>query len=151
MMPEDDGQPDDLPSGSSEDERKQAELPVAEPATQTTANISSAVAPAQPQQISIQSLLKGLVKHKASDLHVKAGRPPLYRINGRLLPAKMPSLSVDDVTRLAYSTMTQKQIHEVEEKLQIDFGYLVLGLARFRANVLMQKGTLAFVIRGVQL
>ena len=71
---------------------------------------------------SIHSLLKGLVKHKASDLHVKVGRPPLYRINGKLLPAKLPPLSSEDVRRLAYSTMTQKQIKEFEETLQIDFG-----------------------------
>lgn len=101
--------------------------------------------------VSIHSLLKGLVKHKASDLHVKVGRPPLYRINGKLLPAKLPPLSGEDVRRLAYNTMTQKQIREFEENLQIDFGYLVPGLARFRANVFMQKGTLAFVIRVVPL
>ncbi len=100
---------------------------------------------------SIHSLLKGLVKHKASDLHVKVGRPPLYRINGKLLPAKLPALTGEDVKRLAYSTMTQKQIKDFEEGLQIDFGYLVPGLARFRANVFMQKGTLAFVIRVVPL
>ncbi len=100
---------------------------------------------------SIHSLLKGIVKHKASDLHVKVGRPPLYRINGKLLPAKLPPLSSEDVRKLAYSTMTQKQIKEFEEELQIDFGYLVPGLARFRANVFMQKGTLAFVIRVVPL
>lgn len=47
--------------------------------------------------------------------------------------------------------MTQKQIKEFEEGLQIDFGYLVPGLSRFRANVFMQKGTLAFVIRVVPL
>jgi twitching motility protein PilT len=104
-----------------------------------------------PKLSSIQSLLKGLVKHKASDLHVKVGRPPLYRINGKLLPAKLPSLAAEDVQKLAYSTMTQKQVKEFEENLQIDFGYLVPGLARFRANVFMQKGTLAFVIRVVPL
>lgn len=103
------------------------------------------------KRASIYSLLKGLVKHKASDLHVKAGRPPLYRINGKLLPAKVPPLSHEDVKRLAYSTMTAKQIRDFEEGLQIDFGYLVPGLARFRANVFMQKGTLAFVIRVVPL
>ena len=104
-----------------------------------------------PRAASIHSLLKGLVKHKASDLHVKVGRPPMYRINGKLLPAKLPPLSHEDVKQLAYNTMTQKQIKEFEENLQIDFGYLVPGLARFRANVFMQKSTLAFVIRVVPL
>jgi twitching motility protein PilT len=104
-----------------------------------------------PRTASIHSLLKGLVKHKASDLHVKVGRPPMYRINGKLLPAKLPPLSHEDVKQLAYNTMSQKQIKEFEEHLQIDFGYLVPGLARFRANVFMQKSTLAFVIRVVPL
>ena len=103
------------------------------------------------KKLSIHSLLKGLVKHKASDLHVKAGRPPLYRINGKLMPAKLPPLTVDEVKRLAYATMTDKQRSDFEENLQIDFGYLVPGLARFRANVFTQKGTIAFVIRVVPL
>jgi twitching motility protein PilT len=107
--------------------------------------------PGEKKGISIHSLLKGLVKHGASDLHVKVGRPPLYRINGKLLPAKLPPLENEEVAKLAYSTMTPKQIKEFEENLQIDFGYLVPGLARFRANVFMQKGTLAFVIRVVPL
>ncbi len=113
--------------------------------------VSEPVEEAEKKPLSIQSLLRGLLKHKASDLHVKVGRPPLYRINGKLLPAKLPALDVEDVKRLAYSTMTSKQIKEFEENLQVDFGYLVPGMARFRTNVYMQKGTLAFVIRMVPL
>lgn len=101
--------------------------------------------------ITIQSLLRGLVKHKASDLHVKCGRPPLYRINGKLVPTKLPSLDAEDLKRLAYSTMTSKQIVQFEKELQIDFGYVVPGLARFRANVFMQKSSVAIVIRSVPL
>lgn len=123
-----------------DDELPPPPAPVENTETETTTKLTS-----------IHSLLKGLVKHKASDLHVKVGRPPLYRINGKLLPAKLPALNSEDVKRLAYSTMNQKQIREFEENLQIDFGYLVPGLSRFRANVFMQKGTLAFVIRVVPL
>ena len=113
-----------------------------------------APAPADPsaeKEVTIHSLLRGLVKHKASDLHVKIGRPPLYRINGKLLPAKLPPMTGELVKKLAYSTMTSKQVKEFEENMQIDFGYIVPGLARFRANVFMQKGSLAFVIRVVPL
>jgi twitching motility protein PilT len=117
----------------------------------TAPSLAMGAEPAVPKQTSIQSLLKGLVKHKASDLHVKVGRPPMYRINGKLLPAKLPPISGEEVKRLAYSTMSQKQIKDFEENMQIDFGYLVPGLARFRANVFLQKGTIAFVIRVVPL
>jgi twitching motility protein PilT len=119
--------------------------------TPPTSDVEEKAESGPPKAASIHSLLKGLVKHKASDLHVKVGRPPMYRINGKLLPAKLPALTHETVKQLAYGTMSQKQVKEFEENLQIDFGYLVPGLARFRANVFMQKGTLAFVIRVVPL
>jgi twitching motility protein PilT len=109
------------------------------------------VEPAAPNKVTIQSLLKGLVKYKASDLHVKAGRPPMYRINSELIPTKIPELSPETVKEIAYSTMSNKQVAEFEKNQQIDFGYVLPGVARFRANVYMQKGTVAFVIRVVPL
>ena len=117
----------------------------------TEETVETEEAPKGEKSLSIISLLRGLVKHRASDLHIKAGRPPLYRINGKLLPTKLPPLSMEDVKKLAYSTMTEKQIKDLEENLQVDFGYALSGLARFRANVFMQKGTVAFVIRMVPL
>ena len=109
------------------------------------------VAAAAPQKITIQSLLKGLVKYRASDLHLKSGRPPLYRVNGNIIPTKMPDLSSEDVKELAYSTMTARQIEEFERSKQIDFGYSIPGMARFRANIFMQKGTISLVVRMVPL
>jgi twitching motility protein PilT len=62
-----------------------------------------------PNSITIEALLKGLVKHRASDLHLKAGRPPLYRINSELVPTKLPDLSIEIVKTLAYGIMNSKQ------------------------------------------
>lgn len=146
----DDNLPPEL-SPPTPEEKEADEATNATNATDTSMLFPAGTKVEAPKTTSIHALLKGLVKHKASDLHVKAGRPPLYRINGKLLPAKLPSLTQEEVKRLAYSTMTSKQVREFEENLQIDFGYLVPGLARFRANVFMQKGTLAFVIRMVPL
>ena len=42
-------------------------------------------------------LIRALVKYNASDLHLKAGRPPLFRINGKVIPAKMAELTEDQV------------------------------------------------------
>ncbi|NUM87997.1 MAG: PilT/PilU family type 4a pilus ATPase [Bdellovibrionales bacterium] len=109
---------------------------------------SVAVAEA-PSSVTIPSLLRGLVKHKGSDLHLKAGRPPLYRINGRLVPTKLPPLSQQEVTDLVYSTMTDRQKAEFEEKLEIDYGFAMPGVARFRSNVFMQKGSVALAVRRV--
>ena len=91
------------------------------------------------KEISIEALLRGLVKHRASDLHLKPGRPPLYRVSGELVPTKLPELTAEHVKQLAYSIMTNKQKAEFERDLQIDFGYTIPSLSRFRANVFNQK------------
>lgn len=103
------------------------------------------------KRVTLESLLKGLVKHKASDLHIKAGRPPIYRINGDLVPTKLPRMSNEQIKDLAYSMMNSKMQVELERDMQIDFGYTVQGLSRFRANVFIQRGTISVVIRIVPL
>lgn len=106
---------------------------------------------AEGRAITIEALLKGLIKHKASDLHLKSGRPPLYRINGELVPTKLPDLNSEVVKTLAYSIMTSKQRADFERDSQIDFGYTLPGLARFRVNVFVQRNTVSLVVRAVPL
>lgn len=100
---------------------------------------------------SIQALLKTLMKYGASDLHLKAGRPPLLRISGKLFPTKLPKLTSESVKRLCFSLMNEKQIHRLEEDLHIDFSYGLKGVARFRANIFYQRGTLSGTIRMIPL
>ena len=101
--------------------------------------------------IKIEPLLKGLVTHKASDLHLKAGRPPLYRVNGELVPTKLPDLNSESVKSLSYGIMTSKQRADFERDSQIDFGYTLPGFARFRVNVFIQRNTVSLVVRVVPL
>lgn len=107
--------------------------------------------PSTDKRVTLKSLLKGLVKHKASDLHLKVGRPPIYRINGALVPAKLPRMSSEQVKGLAYGMMSSKMQVQLEKEMQIDFAYTVQGLYRFRANVFIQRGTLSVIIRVVPL
>ena len=104
-----------------------------------------------PDQIQIEALLHGFIKHNASDLHLKAGSPPMYRVHGNLVTTKLPALSPGDAQRLIYTLMTDKQIAQFEEKKQLDFGYTVPNLARFRVNIFMQRGTISSVVRLVPL
>src|SRR3989344_6192765 len=104
-----------------------------------------------PDQIQIEALLHGFIKHNASDLHLKAGSPPMYRVHGNLVTTKLPALSTGDAQRLIYTLMTDKQIAQFEEKKQLDFGYTVPNLARFRVNIFMQRGTISSVVRLVPL
>jgi twitching motility protein PilT len=99
----------------------------------------------------LQILLKTLIKYGASDLHLKAERPPIYRISGKMIPAKLPEFSAEEVKELIYSMMTRKQILEFEKRRHIDFSYGLKGVARFRANVYFQRGSVSAAIRLIPL
>lgn len=82
----------------------------------------------------IDSLLRTLVELGGSDLHVSAGAPPVFRVNGQLQRAANPALHSDDVQDVLYEILSEEQIEELESKRDLDFGYGVDGLARFRGN-----------------
>lgn len=96
-------------------------------------------------------LAKALLKYNASDLHIKVGRPPLYRINGKIIAAKMESITEKQIERLIFSTLTDRQRQDLIQKLQVDFSFFIPDLGRFRANVFFSKGSLSAVIRMIPL
>jgi len=96
-------------------------------------------------------LLHALLKHGASDLHLKAGRPPMFRINGKLVPAKLPELAADTVKEILYNILNAKLIHQLEEHMQVDCSFNMESMGRFRANIYIQRGTVAGVIRMIPL
>src|SRR5690606_9085058 len=75
-----------------------------------------------------------MVKRSASDLLLKAGRPPTVRINGRLRMLEMPALKPEELKALAESLMTPRQMREFAETKEADFGIGVPGIGRFRTN-----------------
>jgi twitching motility protein PilT len=90
-----------------------------------------------------------MVRRGASDLLLKAGRPPTVRVAGQLKTLEMPPLRPDELKALAESLMTPKQIREFTEAKEADFGIGVPGIGRFRTNVYQQRGTVAFALRGI--
>jgi twitching motility protein PilT len=99
--------------------------------------------------LSIQELLKQMMDINASDLHLTAGVPPLYRIDGKLQPIAADKLTPDNVLKLAYSVMNEQQKKNFEQKKEVDFSFGVQNLARFRANVFLQRGCVAAAIRQI--
>jgi twitching motility protein PilT len=97
--------------------------------------------------VDMHYLVKALVKYNASDLHIKAGRPPMYRVNGKLVPAKMPEMSTQVVESIILGSLTPKQMTQLEERRQIDYSFQAGDLGRFRCNVYYQKGTISAAIR----
>jgi twitching motility protein PilT len=99
-------------------------------------------------EITLQQLLKAMLDMSGgSDLHVTANSPPQVRVDGKLIPLKMPQLSATDTKKLAYSVLTDAQKHRFEEDLELDFSFGIKGMARFRANIFNQRGSVAAAFR----
>jgi twitching motility protein PilT len=90
-----------------------------------------------------------MVRRGASDLLLKAGRPPTIRVAGQLRMMELPPLRPEELKALAESLMTPKQIRDFAETKEADFGIGVPGIGRFRTNVYQQRGTVAFAFRGI--
>ncbi len=98
--------------------------------------------------MNINELLKIAVQQQASDLHLKVGNHPVLRINGRLHPLiDVSRLMQDDTASMAFSIMNARQKQRFKEDLEIDIGYSVPGLGRFRCNVFQQRGAVGLVLR----
>jgi twitching motility protein PilT len=95
----------------------------------------------------MHQLLKAMVDNGSSDLHITTGTPPQVRIDGHVMPLKLPPLQPADTKKLCYSLLTDAQKRKFEEENELDFSFGVKGLARFRGNVFMQRGALAGVFR----
>ena len=93
--------------------------------------------------------LEEMVRGRASDLHLKVGRPPVLRVHGELRETDLPILRADDLRRCAEQILSQQQREEFAERKEIDFAVGVQGLGRFRVNLFQQRGTLGFAFRAI--
>ena len=95
-------------------------------------------------------ILSVAIARKASDIHLSVGRPPILRVNGELcdLP-DAPALDAESCREMVYSFLSEAQRARLEEDLELDCSFAVLGLGRFRANVLYQRGSVECALRAV--
>jgi len=98
---------------------------------------------------SLHQLLKTMVEKGGTDLHVTTNSPPIIRIDGLLVPLNNPSLTAVDTKKLAYSILTDAQKHRFEENLELDLSFGIKSLARFRANIFVQRGAVAAAFRRI--
>lgn len=96
---------------------------------------------------SIYDLLKTMVEKGASDLHITTGSSPQIRVRGQLYPLDAPQLDPKSTRELLYSVLTETQKHKFEEEQELDLSFGIKGVARFRANLFIQRGALAGVFR----
>ncbi|MBI4705326.1 MAG: type IV pilus twitching motility protein PilT [Deltaproteobacteria bacterium] len=95
----------------------------------------------------LQQLLKVMVEKGASDLHITAGTAPLLRIDGQVIPLKLPPLTPTDSKRLSYEVLNEDQKVKFEKTNELDFSFSMKGVARFRGNLFMQRGCVAGAFR----
>ncbi|MGA2079194.1 MAG: type IV pilus twitching motility protein PilT [Holophaga sp.] len=99
--------------------------------------------------VPLQQLLKTMVEYGATDLHITVDSAPQVRIDGRMVPLKLPPLDAAQTRWLCYSVMTDQQKHRLEEDLEVDFSFGLQGVSRFRANVFNQRGATAGAFRTI--
>jgi twitching motility protein PilT len=97
----------------------------------------------------LHQLLKAMIEKGSSDLHITTSSPPQLRIDGKLVPLKMPPLSPPETKQLCYSILTDAQKHKFEENSELDLSFGVRGLSRFRANIFTQRGAVAGAFRAI--
>ena len=97
----------------------------------------------------LTELLKFVTKKEASDLHLKPGRPPLLRINGRLVPLKTDPLQPKEIEDMVLTILTPHQKEKLTANYAVDIGYGIQGLARFRGNIFLQRGSWSAVFRRI--
>ncbi|MBI5894202.1 MAG: type IV pilus twitching motility protein PilT [Deltaproteobacteria bacterium] len=96
----------------------------------------------------LHAVLNLAVKEKASDVHFKAGLPPVLRIHGGLVPvAKTERLAPDEIAKIAMRILNEPQKEVYKKAHQVDLAYSVPGLGRFRVNVFQQRGATGIVLR----
>src|SRR5580704_12130618 len=97
-------------------------------------------------------LFRMVMKHKGSDLHLKAGLPPAMRLGGVLRQMQMPALTMADMQRLMFPLLTPRQVKILEDEGGVDFAHVVPdgdNETRFRVNLFRARGLLSLVARRV--
>jgi twitching motility protein PilT len=101
--------------------------------------------------MTFEDILRAALHLGATDVHLKAGVMPVIRRNGTLRPISQsaPALTGEQIEKMAFGIMDKKQLAHFEEHREIDLGYGISGLGRFRISVFKQRGTMRVVVRNI--
>lgn len=97
----------------------------------------------------IDAFFKLMHEQGASDLHLVSGQPPALRIRGDMERIKYKVLDNDELRSMLYEIAPEAKIKQFEETGDIDFGYEIPGVARYRSNFFMQKNGCGAVFRQI--
>jgi len=98
----------------------------------------------------LNDILRVALQWRASDIHLKAGLPPMLRIDGELVPLNEGGrLTPESTSTIAFSLMNPAQREKFQITRDADLAYGVSGLGRFRVNVFQQRGAIGLVLRSI--
>jgi twitching motility protein PilT len=100
-------------------------------------------------KVNLHQLLRAMIEKGASDLHIATGSPPLLRVDGEVVPLKLPPLGPVETKQLCYSVLTEEQRKQFETTKELDLSFGVKGLSRYRANLFMQRGAVSAAFRAI--
>jgi twitching motility protein PilT len=100
-------------------------------------------------KVNLHQLLRAMIEKGASDMHITTGAPPLLRIDGAIVPLKLPALSPIETKQLCYSVLTEEQKIQFEKSKELDLSFGVKTLSRFRANIFLQRGAVSGAFRSI--
>ena len=100
--------------------------------------------------VNIDEMLRVMVEKEASDLHLRVPSPPTIRVDGHLMPLDgFSGLTPQDVADALTSITTEPQRDTFHEELELDLAYSIHGVARFRVNASLQRGTINLAFRQI--
>ena len=97
----------------------------------------------------LEKLLRFSVKQRASDLIIKAGQPPIFRIHGDLVRMGSEVMTPQESREISYSVLAPDLIQKFEDELELDYAHEIPDVARFRVNILQQRDRVTSVYRTI--
>jgi twitching motility protein PilT len=97
----------------------------------------------------IDAFFNLMFEQKASDLHMASGNPPILRINGDLMRVDYPPLESDALKAMLYEITPEYKVKQFEETGDVDFGYEIPNISRFRVNFYNERNGVAAVFRQI--
>lgn len=99
--------------------------------------------------MTLEALLKEMMLRNASDLHLRVGGQPAFRINGELYRLQSERLTMEQMEQFVLDIMDRNQKARFDEKRELDFAVGMRSVGRFRVNAFKQRGTTALSIRAI--
>ena len=99
---------------------------------------------------SFLKLLQRAIQKDASDIHLKTGSPPYYRIDGEVEPQSAPPIHEKDIEKFLEILLGEEQKKHFLRRGEIDLAFTEKGVGRFRVNVFRQRGLISVVMRRIK-